>query len=293
MAHKHAPNFLQLVENASPATPAASHVAIYPKTDGLFYQKDDAGVERILGNRIQTQDEFAQESILLASILNFPRGSVSSPGAGQALVLPSINSRRRQTSSEPAANSSILPFGFSCAIGGTLAASIQTDSYYVSCTTAAVLNDQGGPTSTSLAQSAAAWNQNPVFECVMRTGATIANTRQWIGMAENTPNNNDTLTVPGLLFRYNGTGWTPCAFDGVTQTTGTAIGTVAVSTRYFLRIRVVGTTAYFSVNGSAEQTISSNVPTSTTNRMGLQCVVLNTAAAARAILYSRASIESN
>ena len=38
-----------LVEGAAPATPAAGHVIVYSKADGLVYSKDDAGVESPLG----------------------------------------------------------------------------------------------------------------------------------------------------------------------------------------------------------------------------------------------------
>lgn len=37
---------LLVVEQAAPATPASGLGAIYPKTDGRWYVKDDAGVER-------------------------------------------------------------------------------------------------------------------------------------------------------------------------------------------------------------------------------------------------------
>lgn len=36
-------------EGAAPATPASGTVVIYPKTDGLMYQKDDAGTETQMG----------------------------------------------------------------------------------------------------------------------------------------------------------------------------------------------------------------------------------------------------
>lgn len=38
-----------MAEQAAPSTPAAGHVVIYPKSDGLMYSKDDAGVETALG----------------------------------------------------------------------------------------------------------------------------------------------------------------------------------------------------------------------------------------------------
>jgi len=37
-----------LPEGAAPSTPAAGYVAVYAKTDGLLYSKDDAGVETVV-----------------------------------------------------------------------------------------------------------------------------------------------------------------------------------------------------------------------------------------------------
>jgi hypothetical protein len=36
-------------EIASPATPSAGYVRVYPKSDSLMYQKDDTGLETLLG----------------------------------------------------------------------------------------------------------------------------------------------------------------------------------------------------------------------------------------------------
>lgn len=40
---------ITLAEQAAPSTPASGYVAIYPKTDGVVYSKDDAGTETALG----------------------------------------------------------------------------------------------------------------------------------------------------------------------------------------------------------------------------------------------------
>jgi hypothetical protein len=39
---------LTLTEEAAPSTPATGYVAVYAKTDGLVYSKDDAGTESLL-----------------------------------------------------------------------------------------------------------------------------------------------------------------------------------------------------------------------------------------------------
>jgi len=38
-----------MTEQAAPDTPASNRVSIYPKSDGLMYQKDDAGTETLMG----------------------------------------------------------------------------------------------------------------------------------------------------------------------------------------------------------------------------------------------------
>lgn len=43
---------LTLEEQAAPSTPGANRVVLYPKSDGLFYGKDDAGTERPLTDSI-------------------------------------------------------------------------------------------------------------------------------------------------------------------------------------------------------------------------------------------------
>jgi len=48
-------SFLLLVEQAAPETPSANQVVLYPKSDGLIYEKDDTGTERAIAQGIATQ----------------------------------------------------------------------------------------------------------------------------------------------------------------------------------------------------------------------------------------------
>jgi len=41
---------MEMIEQSAPSTPASTYVKIYPKSDGLWYGKDDAGVETQLSN---------------------------------------------------------------------------------------------------------------------------------------------------------------------------------------------------------------------------------------------------
>jgi hypothetical protein len=45
---------LQVREVAAPSTPTTGLVVAYAKTDGLWYGKDDAGVERLLSHSVET-----------------------------------------------------------------------------------------------------------------------------------------------------------------------------------------------------------------------------------------------
>lgn len=48
--------FIALREQSAPSTPASGDAVIYPKTDGLWYGKDDAGVEKKLSNPTLTKN---------------------------------------------------------------------------------------------------------------------------------------------------------------------------------------------------------------------------------------------
>lgn len=53
---------LTLGERAAPSTPATGYVALYPKTDGLLYSKDDAGTETLVSARITLSSTTATTS---------------------------------------------------------------------------------------------------------------------------------------------------------------------------------------------------------------------------------------
>lgn len=122
--------------------------------------------------------------------------------------------------------------------------------------------------------------------------------RMWVGIWGNvTPANSDTLTIqPTFSFRFSSAagdvGWVPVTCDGSSnQTTGTGIGTVTPDTIYRLRIRVPAgaTSAFFSVNGGAEQQITTTLPpTSTPFGWRLQLYTLS--AAIRSFEIARVTI---
>jgi hypothetical protein len=140
--------------------------------------------------------------------------------------------------------------------------------------------------------NAADASSNPTFECVMRTSTPITQSRIWVGLMGQTPPNSNSVTSVAASFLYSGSGgWKPVTHNGVTQTTGTDIGTVTASTRYLLRVRIVGSNAYFSVDNGTEQVVSTNVPTS--GQLGMVCATISTSAAARAIYMARMQVEAD
>lgn len=134
-------------------------------------------------------------------------------------------------------------------------------------------------------------DHDPVFETLVKTDATITTQRLWVGLTTADQTNSDTAAGSFIGFRWSTVageaGWIPVLRDGTTQSTGTAIGTVAASTTYKLRVRVDSgnARAYFSVNDGAEQTFGTNFPT-ITNEVGLFVRCITTSAAIRLLNFS-------
>ncbi len=109
------------------------------------------------------------------------------------------------------------------------------------------------------------------FDCTIevKTGTSVADQRIWIGCPSSTVwADSDSPAMNYIAFRYSSvagdTGWVPAVANGA-QTLATAIGTVAADTWYKLRIRRVGSSAFFSVDGGTETEIASGLPTSGTS----------------------------
>ena len=111
---------------------------------------------------------------------------------------------------------------------------------------------------------------------ILRTVGT-ATERIWcVFVDQNTRmGNNDTFPGTGKVigFRYStpasDTGWTGFCQDGNTGSTSNtgSLNTISANTQYSLRMRTVSGIAYFSVDGGAETSVLTNVPTSNTPAM--------------------------
>lgn len=128
----------------------------------------------------------------------------------------------------------------------------------------------------------------------VKTGASVADIRIWIGVSDTGSfDDGDNPVLLCIAFRFStvagDAGWRPAVRDSGGQTLAAAIGTVAADTYYKLRIRRVGTDAFFSVNGGSETTISSGVP-SGTSLMWWCAVIYSQAAAAKDLNVAQAYI---
>jgi len=105
------------------------------------------------------------------------------------------------------------------------------------------------------------------FVAACRTHSVLTDARLWVGIGNGTLSNSDNLPGRGVMFRYSqavDAGWVGYSHDGTTGSV-VAVGAIATSTEYKLRIRLVRATntLYFSINDGAEVTKTTNVPDGT------------------------------
>jgi len=135
-------------------------------------------------------------------------------------------------------------------------------------------------------------DMTPQIDVIVRSPDNLTTVRMWVGFFPSTPTNADDPPNHSAGFRFSSvagdTGWRPITRDTATNT-GTNIGTVVASTLYWLRIRCVSGTIYFSVNGGTEQAVTANLPTGTTF-WGMCVTGYPTASSARTIGVCRARV---
>lgn len=220
-----------------------------------------------------------------------PQGVLRNDGSGQASLMTQPRLDVRNYFAVRAANATLEPIG--CAsptLSGTPALDNQTDTAYVNIPITNVATTVGGARSTfNLVQR----GYDPEFFALVRTDTLITNIRIWVGLFSANPGNVDDLTVgsnQAVAFRYSTVavdpGWIGVSSDGTTQVNTAKIADIAISTAYLLRLRVSGGIAYFSVNGGAELTLSTNLPAATTN-LGYVLHMITTTATAKNFKISR------
>lgn len=160
---------------------------------------------------------------------------------------------------------------------------------FVALPSTAVSGNLGGWIATTFTQIRL--SHDPTIEFYVKTDANIASVRFWLGLTSIALTNSDTAAGSFVGFRFSTVtgdgGWLPVARDGATQSNGVAIGTVATSTIYKLRIRIISGTpmAFFSVNDGGEQAYGTNLPAISTD-LGVVCRVIPQAAAIKILNFS-------
>jgi len=168
---------------------------------------------------------------------------------------------------------------------------------YISLPTTSSSGNIGGFVSTSF--NLLRLGGEVIFECFVKTPATITTLRYWIGLTSEDVTNVDSLVATAtefVGFRFStvapDTGWVPITCDGTTQNAAAAIGTVAANTAYYLKIRLpsANNTAFFSVNGGAETEVQVNLPIATTD-LGFCVRCITTSAAIRELYFNRLVVD--
>lgn len=107
-----------------------------------------------------------------------------------------------------------------------------------------------------------AWDFDVSF-VILTDASLLTNIRYMIGVGVNNES-TDPVSANTIAFRFSTAaadpGWVGVTYDGAQSVTA-LVKAITVNTRYVLRIRKVSGTVFFSVNGGAEVSTSTNVPT--------------------------------
>lgn len=174
-------------------------------------------------------------------------------------------------------------------LSGSLLANNQAGSTYNSFDTGAVNGAQAGILNI-LASASVDVRHEPTFTAHIRTGASIAVCRFWVGLTDTSIGSVDSPAGNHIAFRYStgagDPGWVGSVRDGVTQNVSGQVAAIAANTNYLLKIRVVGTRTFFSVDGGTEVSLATNVPAGTT-ALGFQVTITTLEAASKILNISR------
>mgnify|MGYP006935475160 CR=1 FL=1 len=185
------------------------------------------------------------------------------------------------------------PIGIAAPTITGAAAANQSDSTYISHTTGAIAGNSAGIVTATYNLVRRA--HNPKLSMVMQITDTAA-VRYWLGFFSAAATTADTVAgaTECAAFRFSSvasdTGWVPVTKDASTQTTGSAMNTIAAATRYLLEIELTSSGAIFTVNNGTPVTIATNLPTTSTE-LGVNVIAFTTAAAAKVWQFSRLFVE--
>jgi hypothetical protein len=175
--------------------------------------------------------------------------------------------------------------------GGAAGAFQDVFGSQIICTTNASSGSAAGVHSTSMNDAETRWNPRASFSCAVNS---VANVRLWVGLFSGDPSASDSPAVHIAGFRFSTGASDPAimavAKDGTTinaVTTGIALQADAVFT-FGIEVSGRGTSIAYYVNGTLTNTLTTNLPTVSTN-LGLRSTVTTLAAASR--LFSFYSAE--
>lgn len=141
-------------------------------------------------------------------------------------------------------------------------------------------------------------HHNPTFYCKFKTHSDITNQRFFIGFwaGASSWNNDSPVDAKLMCLRYvAGTAnFTYITKDGVTLNSVDSGVAVNASTVYTIKIVVSsdGTAVTFSINGGAEQTLTTNLPTAATP-LGFGAYILTKEAASKYLSVSQIYVEGD
>lgn len=297
---------LMLEEHASaPGTPIANHGIIYPKADGRWYSKDDAGVEREMFMDLGVRDYGASVNLTGVTGLEFPLHTVEDRGSNVAglKVLPRADARNiRWLQAENGGYQYVGTAAYTSS--GTLAASGDVETLFTQNTSAAVtINTAYGLISAS-AFAQTRWD--PTFIIVMKTGPLVTSVRHQFGLFSAAPSlTSDTINpTHSVFFRYStnasDTTWQLVTSNASGMTVTDTTVPVAIDSLYILRVQITGNGALVTADiatsiGGAFSTPVSTALTLPTNSQALSVYLrhVNAAAATRIHKMGRFYIEMN
>lgn len=197
-----------------------------------------------------------------------------------------------------AAAAAIQPLGIAApSTIGTATLTASNNSQYgamVNVATIATINTVSGIVSSTFTLTQL--QHNPTWEFVFQTAADITNLRLWFGLFSAAITNVDDPATACVAFRYStgasDTGWRGICDDGSNMSiTPDTFGALTPSTLYRLRIRVYFSSVYFSVNDSAEQVLTTNLPVSSVD-LGIAAYSINLAAVSKSYVFGRMMVSA-
>jgi hypothetical protein len=180
-------------------------------------------------------------------------------------------------------------------LSGSAAAANQADSTYISLTSGAVIGNSAGYVTATYNLSRR--GHNPKMSMILQFTDILA-VRGWFGFFSAAVTTADAIAgaTEAAAFRFStvatDAGFVPVTKDATTQTTGSAMNTIAAATRYLLEIELTASAAIFTVNNGTPVSVATTLPTTTTE-LGLNTIVFTTAAVAKVWQLGRVFVEQD